>query len=99
VETVYDWITVAIFGGLVVLFLHRSVQPGEPQDTILHYLPPAAGCALANWVGNPPPAGAGQGLISFLIVLTVLVYIAVILRPFGLKFPWNGRGGDAPPGR
>ena len=46
VETVYDWITVAIFGGLVVLFLHRSVQPGEPQDTILHYLPPAVGCAF-----------------------------------------------------
>ena len=83
-ETVYDWITVAIFGGLVVLFLHRSVQPGEPQDTIFHYLPPAVGCAVANWVGNPPQ---NQGLISFLIVLTVLVYIAVILRPFGLKFP------------
>ena len=46
-ETVYDWITVAIFGGLVVLFLHRSVQPGEPQDTILHYLPLAVGCAVA----------------------------------------------------
>ena len=53
-ETVYDWITVAIFGGLVVLFLHRSVQPGDPQDTILHYLPPAVGCAVANWLGNPP---------------------------------------------
>jgi hypothetical protein len=87
VETVYDWITVAIFGGLVVLFLHRSVQPGEPQDTILHYLPPAVGCAVANWIGNPPPAGLGQGLISFLIVLGVLVYIALVLKPFGLKFP------------
>lgn len=81
-ETVYDWITVAIFGGLVVLFLHRSVQPGEPQDTILQYLPPAVGCAVANYVGNE-----GQGLISFLIVLAVLIYILLVLKPFGFKFP------------
>lgn len=81
-ETVYDWITVAIFGGLVVLFLHRSVQPGEPQDHILQYLPPAIGCAIANWVGNPPQ---DQGLLSFLIVLAVLIYVVIVLKPFGLK--------------
>ncbi|WP_293908111.1 XrtV sorting system accessory protein [Phenylobacterium sp.] len=83
-ETVYDWITVAIFGALVVLFLHRSVQPAEPQDTILHYLPPAIGCAVANYLGNH-----GQGLISFLIVLAVVVYVALVLKPFGLKFPFR----------
>ena len=83
-ETVYDWITIAIFGGLVVLFLHRSMAEGEPQDTIYHYLPPAIGCAVANWVGNPPQ---NQGLISFLIVLAVIIYIALVLKPFGLKFP------------
>ena len=81
-ETVYDWITVAIFGALVVLFLHRSVQPGEPQDTILHYLPPSVGCAVANYVGNE-----GYGLFSFLIVVAVLIYVALVLKPFGLKFP------------
>lgn len=81
-ETIYDWITVAIFGGLVVLFLHRSVQPGEPQDTILHYLPPSVGCAVANYVGNE-----GEGLISFLIVAAVLIYVALVLKPFGLKLP------------
>lgn len=79
-ETVYDWITVAIFGGLVVLFLHRSVQAGEPQDTIFHYLPPAVGCAVANYAGNE-----GQGLISFLIVFAVLIYILLVLKPFGFK--------------
>ncbi|MFN9927011.1 MAG: XrtV sorting system accessory protein [Phenylobacterium sp.] len=81
VETVYDWITVAIFGGLVVLFLHRSVQPEEPQDTILHYLPPAVGCAVANYVGNE-----GYGLYSFLIVLVVVAYVVLVLKPFGIKF-------------
>ena len=81
-ETVYDWITVAIFGGLVVLFLHRSVQPGEPQDHILQYLPPAIGCAIANYVGNH-----GQGPLSALIVVAVLAYVVLILKPFGgLKF-------------
>jgi hypothetical protein len=80
VETVYDWITVAIFGGLVVLFLHRSVQPGEPQDHILQYLPPAVGCAIANYLGNHD-----QGLISYLVVVAVLVYIVLVLKPFGIK--------------
>jgi hypothetical protein len=80
VETVYDWITVAIFGGLVVLFLQRSVAEGEPQDTILHYLPPAIGCAAANYVGNH-----GQGPLSAAIVVAVLVYILFVLKPFGFK--------------
>ena len=87
-ETVYDWITVAIFGGLVVLFLHRSVQPQEPQDHILQYLPPSLGCMAANWVGNPPQ---NQGLISFLIVLGVVVYVILVLRPFGLGFKFPGK--------
>ena len=77
-ETVYDWITVGIFGGLIVLFLHRSVGEQEPGDTILHYLPPAVGCAVANYVGNH-----GQGPISAVIVVAVLVYIVLVLKPFG----------------
>lgn len=81
-ETIYDWMTVAIFGGLVVLFLHRSVADQEPNDTILHYMPPAVGCAVANYVGNE-----GQGPLSALIVVGVLIYIVLILKPFGgLKF-------------
>jgi hypothetical protein len=80
VETVYDWITIAIFGGLVALFLHRSTSD-EPKDSLLHYAPPAIGCALANYVGNQ-----GQGVLSAVIVVAVLAYIAYVLRPFDLKF-------------
>ena len=80
-ETVYDWITIAIFGGLVVLFLQRSVAEAEPTDTIDHYLPPAVGCAIANYVGNH-----GQGPLSAAIVVAVLIYIVLVLKPFGLKF-------------
>ena len=84
-ETVYDWITVGIFGGLVTLFLHRSMAEGEPQDTIFHYLPPAVGCAFANYVGNQ-----GQGPLSAAIVVAVLAYILVVLKPFGVRF-WGDR--------
>jgi hypothetical protein len=79
-ETVYDWITVAIFIGMVVLFLQRSTQE-EPSDKLIQYLPPALGCALANYVGNH-----GQGPLSAAIVVAVLIYIVLVLKPFNLKF-------------
>jgi hypothetical protein len=91
VETVYDWITVAIFGALVVLFLHRSVQPQEPQDHILQYLPPSLGCMAANWVGNPKPSGLGEGPLSFLIVVVVVFYIIIVLKPFGFTIKLPGK--------
>ena len=40
----------------------------------------AVGCALANWVGNN-----GQGPLSAIIVVAVLAYIIVVLKPFKLK--------------
>lgn len=80
-QTIYDWVTVAIFGALIVLFLHRSTAQEEPKDNILQYLPACIGCALANYVGNQ-----GHGAIAFAIVVVVLVYIAYVLKPFNLKF-------------
>lgn len=77
-ETIYDWMSVAIFGALVILFLHRSVGDQEPTDSILHYMPPAIGCAAANYLGNE-----GQGPLSALIVVGVLAYIVLVLKPFG----------------
>jgi len=84
-ETVYDWMTMAIFGGLVVLFLHRSVADSEPKDHILQYMPPAIGCAIANYLGNE-----GHGPLSALIVVVVLAYVVIVLKPFGLDV-WPGR--------
>ena len=51
-NNVYDWITMIIFGGLVILFLQRSVGPTHPTDKLYHYLPPALGCAAADYLGN-----------------------------------------------
>ncbi|MFL5297716.1 MAG: XrtV sorting system accessory protein [Phenylobacterium sp.] len=81
-DTVYDWMTIAVFGGLVVLFLHRSMQEGEPKDTIWHYMPPSLGCMAANYVGKD----LHQGPLSAAIVVAVLAYVVLVLKPFGLKF-------------
>ena len=59
-QTIYDWVTVAIFGALIVLFLHRSTAQEEPKDNIYQYLPACIGCALANYVGNE-----GYGAAAF----------------------------------
>ena len=82
-ETVYDWITVAIFAGLVVLFLQRSSREGPPRDSMLQYLGASAGCALANYFGNE--AVDGRGTVYHFLALAVLIgtiaYIHLALRP------------------
>ncbi|MGH6987033.1 MAG: XrtV sorting system accessory protein [Caulobacteraceae bacterium] len=78
-KTIYDLVTIAIFAGLVVLFLQRSTAE-VPQDRMVHYLPPVVGCAAANYVGNH-----GQGVLAWVIILAVLSYVLLILRPFSHK--------------
>ena len=78
-ETVYDWVTMGIFGALVTLFLHRSAMD-EPPDTIWDYMPPSIGCAIANYAGNE-----GYPLIAIAIIGLIGIYIVKVLkfRPFG----------------
>ena len=59
-ETLYDWLALLAFAGLIVLFLQRSSMD-NPPDTVWHYLPPAVGCALSNYLGNE-----GMGLVALL---------------------------------
>jgi hypothetical protein len=75
-ETAYDWITVLIFAGLIVLFLQRSTDE-EPKDNLWHYLAPSAGCALANYVGNE-----GYAIAAVAIIVSILAYIYYVLKPF-----------------
>ncbi len=75
-ETVYDWIAVAIFVGLAVLFLQRSSED-EPRDKIYHYAPPAVGCAIANYIGNE-----GYLIPAVLLLVAILAYIYYFLKPF-----------------
>lgn len=79
-QTIYDWVTVAIFGALIVLFLHRSTAQEEPKDNIFQYLPACIGCAVANYLGNE-----GHGAAAFAIIVAVVAYVAWVLKPFNLK--------------
>ncbi len=79
-QTPYDWLTVAIFAGLIVIFLQRSVGDDEPVDSIWHYLPPAVGCAVANQLGNH-----GYDIWAILGIVAVLAYIAIIIKPFTVR--------------
>lgn len=74
-ETIFDWLTVITFAGLAVLYLQRSAMP-EPQDRIWHYLPPAIGCAVVNYVGNE-----GYPVLAALGLVVVLAYIYYVLKP------------------
>ena len=49
-QTVYDWATMIVFAGLIVLFLQRS--QGAPRDHLWQYLVAAVGCAATNYLGN-----------------------------------------------
>ncbi len=81
-ETVYDWATMVVFAGLVVLFLQRS--QGEARDELWQYLVAAVGCAGTNYLGNQAlklddnlyHAGAVA------LFMATLAFIWVVLKPF-----------------
>lgn len=75
-STVYDWVTVAIFAGLIVLYLQRSGEE-EPKDHLWQYLIASVGCAVANYFGNE-----GQHVIAIAVIVATLAYILFALRPF-----------------
>lgn len=75
-ETVWDWITVAMFAALVIVFLQRSVGERPANDRVVNYLPPALGCAAANYFGN-----AGDPIIAAMLIAAVLAYTWYVIRP------------------
>lgn len=74
-ETVFDWISVLLFAGLAVLYLERSASP-EPKDKVWQYLPPAVGCALANFLGNE-----GYVVAAVVCLVAVAAYVYYALHP------------------
>lgn len=78
-ETVYDWVTVAIFAGLIVLFLQRSTEE-EPRDSMWQYLGASLGCAVSNYLGNE-----GYHYLAIPAILGTLAYIQIALKPFERK--------------
>lgn len=76
-KTVYDFITIAIFAGLIVLFLQRSIGDAPPKDHLWQYLVAASGCAVANYLGNE-----GWLFPSVALIVATLAFIFYVLRPF-----------------
>lgn len=74
-ETVYDWITVLGFAGLVTLFLQRSSLE-NPPDSIWHYLPPALGAAVTNYLGNE-----GMDVAAIAVGIATVAYVILVLKP------------------
>jgi len=72
--TVYDWLTMIVFAGLVVLFLQRS--QGEARDQLWQYLVAAVGCAGTNYLGN-----TGYHLVAIAAGVATLAFIMAVLRP------------------
>jgi hypothetical protein len=80
-ETVYDWVTLAIFAGLVVLFLQRSTADQSQKDaSLFYYLGAGVGCAAANYFGNH-----GQDAAAILLIVAALAVIFFILKPFKFR--------------
>lgn len=81
-KTVFDWVTMAVFAGLVVLFLQRSTSDGPPKDSVWQYIPAGIGCAIANYLGNH-----GQEVLAGIMVAAVIAYTFYFLKPLGgLRF-------------
>jgi hypothetical protein len=79
VETFWDWITVFAFAGLLTLLMQRSSED-EPRDKLWQYIPPAVGCAVANYVGNE-----GYDIVAAIILGSVIGYIFIVLK---VKLPF-----------
>jgi hypothetical protein len=78
----WDFATIAVFAGLIVLFLQRSMGD-EPthDDPMWRYLAAAVGCAVANYLGNEV-----SGVAAAVVLIATLLFILLQLRPFP-QFP------------
>lgn len=78
-ETPYDWITVGIFAGLIVLFMQRSTSDAsdDVDDPLWMYLAAGAGCAVANYIGNE-----GQHVLAIIAIVATLAFVFHFLKPF-----------------
>lgn len=73
-ETIWDWVTVFCFAGLVTLMLQRSAEE-QPKDELWHYAPPAVAFAVCNYFGNH-----GEPWIAAAILTAAIVYIFKVLK-------------------
>lgn len=76
-STVYDFLTMAIFAGLILLFLQRSIGDAPADDHMWQYLVAAVGCAVGDYLGNE-----GYWFPAVVVILGTLAFIYYVLHPF-----------------
>lgn len=80
-SSVYDWVSLAIFAALVVLFLQRATGDNAEEDmSLLYYLAAAVGCAAGDYLGNHD-----QALMGALVLGATVAFILFYLKPFKFK--------------
>jgi len=80
-HTPYDFLTIFIFAGLIVVFLQRSMAEQTGDDPMWRYLLAACGCAIGNYLGNE-----GYPIPALLVIVGTLAFIVHTIRPFS-RFP------------
>ena len=77
-QTIYDWVSLGIFAGLIVLFLQRSTSDRAEGDvSLLSYLGAGVGCAAANYFGDQ-----GQDIVAIVLLVATLAFVFYFLKPF-----------------
>ena len=78
-ETAYDWIAIAAFAYIIVLFMQRSTSKEQPKshDSLISYLIAGVGCAAVNYAGNN-----GYHLIAFALIAATAGFVLYALKPF-----------------
>lgn len=80
-SSIYDWMSLAIFAGLVVLFLQRAMAERADEDvSLFYYMAAAVGCAAGDYLGNH-----GQALLGALTLAATVAFIFFYLKPFKLN--------------
>ena len=75
-KTLYDWLTVGLFCLVAMTFLQRSLGEAKRRDSMVDYLPPALGCAAANWLGN-----AGHEIAAIALLAASALYYWHRIKP------------------
>jgi uncharacterized membrane protein YjjP (DUF1212 family) len=80
-SSIYDWVSLAIFAGLIVLFLQRSTGDRDEKDvSLLYYLAAGIACAVANYLGNH-----NYDIAAVALLVATVAFIIVYLKPIKLK--------------